>query len=63
MAADLKLGGFNGTWGKGAAIERKRAKLQKEGVKFAGVDEARISETCVHAFADEQQPVQKKRKR
>ena len=34
MAADCKLGGFNGTWGSGAAIDRKRLLLEEEGVKF-----------------------------
>ena len=51
VAADRKIGGFNGTWGAGAAIERKRALLQKEGVIFEA-DGVRIAPASLHYFDD-----------
>ena len=63
VAADLKIGGFNGDWGSGAAIERKRALLVKEGVTFTD-DGRRISEASLYRFAETEEAVrQPKRKR
>ena len=52
MAADLKIGGFNGTWGQGAAIDRKRALLQKEGVQFEASGD-KIAAVSLHRFGTE----------
>jgi len=50
VASDLRLGGFNGEWGEGPAIQRKREKLMSEGVVFEGENGGRIRSTCVHKF-------------
>ena len=61
VAADLKLGGFNGTWGAGAAIDRKRALLEKEGVVFDKT--GRIVPGAVHEFSSADKQPQQERKR
>ena len=59
VAADRRIGGFNGSWGSGAAIDRKRALLEEEGVHFEP-DGERVSEASLHRF--ESKP-ERKRKR
>ena len=34
IASSLRLGGFNGTWGPGAALDRKRTRLEDESFKW-----------------------------
>ena len=57
MAADLKIGGFNGAWGEGVAIDRKIKLLRDEGVQFDTAKQ-RILKDCVFTF-DEGELVQK----
>ena len=49
IAADLKIGGFNGSWGSGAAIERKTTLLRSEGVRFNETGD-RIRLESIHRF-------------
>lgn len=46
VAADLKIGGFNGSWGAGAAIDKKFKLLRDEGVKF-DKESGKILPECV----------------
>eukprot|EP00878_Enallax_costatus_P000870 GHUV01000997.1.p2 GENE.GHUV01000997.1~~GHUV01000997.1.p2 ORF type:complete len:144 (+),score=44.57 GHUV01000997.1:310-741(+) len=48
VAADLNLGGFSGSWGIACGnVQRKKAMLQQEGVKFDG--DKIIPQCVVHA--------------
>lgn len=49
VAADRRIGGFNGSWGSGDAIDRKRVLLEGEGVLFES-DGVHISEASLHRF-------------
>ena len=50
VAADRKIGGFNGTWGSGDAVDRKIKLLKGEGVLFE--PDGRVSTTSLHTFGD-----------
>ncbi len=47
IRSDLKLGGFFGSAGE-AALDRKRALLESEGVIFSG---DYVSKECIHSFS------------
>eukprot|EP00667_Euglena_gracilis_P025622 EG_transcript_30190 len=46
VAADRRLGGFNGHVGDCAELRRKRAMLEAEGVKF--IPDGRVHHRCLH---------------
>ena len=50
VAADRKIGGFNGTWGSGDAVDRKIKLSKGEGVVFE--PDGRVSTTSLHTFGD-----------
>ena len=60
MAADRKIGGFNGSWGSGCAVDRKRALLLEEGVHFDG---GLVATESLHVFDSAPQSKAKKRRR